>query len=136
MSLVSPTRTSAKRLAVTTWSPPGGDVGHDQFPSVPTVDSAMRRVVLLEQLGMDAEARFEYDALEASATTSVDRLLTTANVLRAHGQTSRAIRLAWKLVERGQLDLDRGIFDRGLLNRGLAHHRICCHGFAAGSILR
>ena len=96
--------TSAKRLDVATWSPPGGDAGHDQFPSVPAVDSAMRRVVMLEQLGLDAEARFEYDALEASATGSIDRLLATSNALRAHGQTSRGIRLAWKLVERGQRD--------------------------------
>jgi soluble lytic murein transglycosylase len=95
--------TSAKRLGVPAWSPPGGDSA-DRFPRVPAVDSAMRRITVLEQLGMDAEARFEYDALESSATASLDRLLATANALRAHGQTSRAIRLAFKIIDAGVRD--------------------------------
>jgi soluble lytic murein transglycosylase len=95
--------TSAKRLGAGSWSPPGGDTG-DRFPRVAAVDSAMRRITMLEQLGMDTEARFEYDALESSAAASVDRLLATADALRAHGQTSRAIRLAWKAVDAGTRD--------------------------------
>jgi soluble lytic murein transglycosylase len=63
----------------------------------------MRRIPQLEQLGMDTEARFEYDALEAAATTP-DRLLATAAALRAHGQTSRSIRLAWKVIDGGRRD--------------------------------
>jgi soluble lytic murein transglycosylase len=94
---------SAKRLNVGTWSAPGGDPGVDRFPRVPAVDSAMRRITQLEQLGMDTEARFEYDALESSATTP-DRMLATADALRVHGQTSRAIRLAWKIVDAGTRD--------------------------------
>jgi soluble lytic murein transglycosylase len=96
--------TSAKRLGVARWTPPGGDSGQDRFARAPAVDSVMRRITLLEQLGMDTEARFEYDALEAAAGSTIDRLLATANALRAHGQTARSIRLAWKLVERGQRD--------------------------------
>ena len=93
---------SARQLKTAPWSPPGGDTG-DHFPRVPAVDSAMRRITELEQLGMDTEARFEYDALESAATTP-DRLLATAAALRAHGQTSRSIRLAWKIIDAGTRD--------------------------------
>jgi len=93
---------SASQLKTAPWSPPGGDAG-DHFPRVPGVDSAMRRIAELEQLGMDIEARFEYEALEAAATTP-DRLLATAAALRAHGQTSRSIHLAWKIVDAGTRD--------------------------------
>jgi len=96
--------TSAKRLNVAPWSPPGGGSSADHFPRVSAVDSAMRRITLLEQLGMDTEARFEYDALEAAAVTSTDKLLATADALRTHGQTSRAIRLAWKVIDTGTKD--------------------------------
>lgn len=96
--------TSAKQLKAAAWSPPGGDATGDRFPRVPAVDSAMRRITLLEQLGMDTEARFEYDALEASAATSADRMLATADALRGHGQTTRAIRLAWKIIDGGTRD--------------------------------
>ena len=96
--------TSATQLKAASWSPPGGDPTGDRFPRVTAVDSAMRRITLLEQLGMDTEARFEYDALEASATASTDRLLATADALRAYGQTSRSIRLAWKIIDGGTRD--------------------------------
>jgi soluble lytic murein transglycosylase len=94
---------SAKRLDTGSWSPPGGDSAGTRYPRVAAVDSAMRRITLLEQLGMDTEARFEYDALESAATTP-DRLLATANALREHDQTSRSIRLAWKIIEAGMRD--------------------------------
>jgi soluble lytic murein transglycosylase len=95
---------SARQLDTATWAPPGGPASTDTFPRVPGVDSAMRRIELLEQLGMDVEAGFEYTALESAASGSPARLLATANALRAHGQTSRSIRLAWKLIEGGQRD--------------------------------
>lgn len=95
--------TSAKRLGTPGWSPPGGDT-ISRIPRVPAVDSMMRRITMLEQLGMDVEARFEYDALESSAPASPDRLLATAEALRAHGQTSRAIRLAYKIIDAGIRD--------------------------------
>lgn len=93
---------SAKRLGTGAWSPPGGDSA-SRYPRVPAVDSAMRRITQLEQLGMDTEARFEYDALESAATTA-DRMLATANALREHDQTSRSIRLAWKIIDGGTRD--------------------------------
>ena len=95
--------TSARRLGAPSWTPPGGDAP-DRFPRVPAVDSAMRRITMLEALGMDTEARFEYDALESAAATSVDRMLATADALRSHGQTSRAIRLAFKIIDAGTRD--------------------------------
>jgi soluble lytic murein transglycosylase len=96
--------TSAERLKVAPWSPPGGEAGVDRFSHVPAVDSAMRRITMLEQLGMDVEARFEYDALENGAGATADRLLATAAALRDHGQTSRAIKLAWKIIDGGARD--------------------------------
>ena len=98
--------TSAQRLKTAPWSPPGGGAAVDRFPRVPAVDSAMRRITLLEQLGMDTEARFEYDALEsaAGAGATADRVLATAAALRDHGQTSRAIKLAWKIIDGGTRD--------------------------------
>lgn len=94
---------SAKRLETSSWSPPGGDSASGRYPRVSSVDSAMRRITQLEQLGMETEARFEYDALESAATTP-DRMLATANALREHDQTSRSIRLAWKIIESGTRD--------------------------------
>jgi peptidoglycan lytic transglycosylase len=95
--------TSAKRLDTPAWSPPGGGAP-DRFPRVAAVDSAMRRITILEQLGMDTEARFEYDALESAAKGSLDLMLATADAFRAHGQTSRAIRLAFQIVDGGTRD--------------------------------
>ena len=55
---------SARRLGQSPWTPPARP---DSFPTVASVDSAFARAALLERLGMDAEARFEYDAAEAAA---------------------------------------------------------------------
>jgi soluble lytic murein transglycosylase len=95
---------SAKRLNAATWSAPGGDATGDHFVRIPALDSAVRRITLLEHLGMDTEARFEYDGLDAAATQSTDRMLATADAFRTLGQTSRAIRLAWKAIDAGVRD--------------------------------
>ena len=92
---------SARRLDVKAWAPAAAP---ERFPSAPAVDSAMRRIAILEALGMDVEAKFEYDALEAAAAQSEVRRLATANALRAHGQTSRAIRLALAAIDAGARD--------------------------------
>ena len=89
---------SARKLGQPAWTPAPGPAA---FPHNAAVDSAMRRIKLLEALGMDVEARFEYEALEAAAPASMARLVATATAMRDNGQTSRAIRLAWKAVERG-----------------------------------
>src|SRR6185437_10880261 len=92
---------SARKLDTGWWAPPQRP---DSFPAVPAVDSAMQRIDLLEQLGMNAEARFEYDALEQSASASTGRLLATAHAFVEHRQTSRAIHLAQKLLDAGSRD--------------------------------
>ena len=92
---------SARRLGQAPWTPAARP---DSFPTVASVDSAFARAALLEQLGMDAEARFEYDAVEAAAAGSPDRSLATARAFLSTGQASRAMRLAQKLIDGGQRD--------------------------------
>jgi soluble lytic murein transglycosylase len=91
---------AARRLEQAPWAPTAAP---DSFPRIASVDSAMSRIALLDRLGMDVEARFEYDALEAAAT-SPDRLLATARAFLDRNQSSRAIRLAQKLIDLGQRD--------------------------------
>ncbi len=92
---------AAKRLQEKSWTPTAraGD-----FPHVAAVDSAISRAALLERLGMDTEARFEYDALESAAPASAALLGATAQAFLEHGQPSRTIRLAQKLLDMGQRD--------------------------------
>ncbi|MGH7616258.1 MAG: lytic transglycosylase domain-containing protein, partial [Gemmatimonadaceae bacterium] len=59
---------------------------------------------LLERLGMDAEARLEYDALDEAATKNPERAPATAIAFAEHGQTARAIRIAQRLVDGGRRD--------------------------------
>ncbi|MDB4874737.1 MAG: hypothetical protein JWM41_1183 [Gemmatimonadetes bacterium] len=92
---------SAKRLGEKTWTPLARA---DSFPHFASVDSAMARAALLERLGMDTEAKFEYDALEAAAPASPDLLVSTAHAFLERGQPSRTIRLAQKLIDVGQRD--------------------------------
>jgi soluble lytic murein transglycosylase len=92
---------SAKRLGEKAWTPPARD---DAFAHFASVDSAIARAALLERLGMDVEARFEYDALEAAAPASPELLAATAHALLEHGQPSRTTRLAQKLIDGGQRD--------------------------------
>jgi soluble lytic murein transglycosylase len=94
---------SARRLGRTPWTPPARA---DSFPTVALVDSAFARAALLERLGMDAEARLEYDAIDAAATAtgSTDRLLATAHAFRSSGQPARAMRLAQRLIDGGERD--------------------------------
>jgi soluble lytic murein transglycosylase len=92
---------SAQRLGVPEWTPKDSVTAP---PRVAAVDSAMARAALLERLGMDVEARFEYEALEAAASSSTDRALATATALLASGQSSRAMRIAQKLADGGLRD--------------------------------
>ncbi|HEX4352910.1 MAG TPA: lytic transglycosylase domain-containing protein [Polyangiales bacterium] len=92
---------AAERLGEKSWIPAAG---LDSFPDVSSVDSAFARIAQLDRLGMDVEARYEADALETSAMTSPDRGLATAYAFVLHGQTSRAIRIATKLIDGGHRD--------------------------------
>ena len=92
---------AARRLDRSPWTPGAQMVS---YPRVAAVDSAIARITLLERLGMDVEARFEYDALEETAAGSPDRLAATAHAFLEHNQASRAIRLAQRLVDLGHRD--------------------------------
>lgn len=89
---------SARRLGEKAWSPPqaAAPIAH-----LPAVDSAMARAALLEGLGLDLEARFEYDKLARDATADTSRALPTAQAFLAAGQPSRAIALAWQAIGKG-----------------------------------
>jgi soluble lytic murein transglycosylase len=63
------------------------------FPHVPQVDSATRRVSLLERFGMSAEARYENDRLFRDAVADSSRLLATAAAFAGTDQAARAIAL-------------------------------------------
>jgi soluble lytic murein transglycosylase len=115
---------AARRLQQAPWVP---ESQPDSFPRVATVDSAMARIALLERLGMDAEARLEYDALEEQAPRSPDRLIATAHAFLEHDQSSRAIRLAQRLIDSGARDprayrLLFPVLDRDELTRDAKAH--------------
>ncbi len=85
---------SAKRLNV----PLLADKGADNYPTIPDVDAASRRIALLREFGMDTEARFEYDRLFRDADQSPARLVATAHALAGSDQSSRAITLGRQAV--------------------------------------
>ena len=92
---------SARRLGEAPWAPPPRA---DSFPTVPAVDSLMRRAELLERLGMDLEARLEYERAASPADSSIATLLATANAFRERELSTRAIQLGWRLVRLGEKD--------------------------------
>jgi soluble lytic murein transglycosylase len=93
---------AGKRLGENPWSPTSSEDGP---PHIAEVDSAIARAELLERLGMDTEAKFEYDALDDAASASNDRALAIAYAFAEHGQASRGIRIAQKLADGGRRDV-------------------------------
>ena len=89
---------AAERLGGTPWAPAAAA---DSFAQFADVEAAFARIALLEQAGMDREARWEQDRLARTADSSVDRLLATAAAFRAHGQPSRGVALTWRALDRG-----------------------------------
>jgi soluble lytic murein transglycosylase len=92
---------SARRLKRDAWKPAQAA---DSFATVPAVESAVERIGLLEELGMDTEVDFEMDALEAGASASKDAALATANAFRENGNGPQSIRIASKIIEQGDRD--------------------------------
>ena len=92
---------AARRLGEEPWAPPPAP---DVFPIVPVVDSIFHRTDMLMRLGMDYEARLEFDAALRDAGASTERMLATAAAFRDRGQTTRTINLGWKVIARGQRD--------------------------------
>jgi soluble lytic murein transglycosylase len=89
---------SAARLGALVWAPAAAS---DTLPRSASVDSAMARAELLEELGMDAEAGYEYARLRRDASPSVARLLATASAFDERGMASSAMRLASLALDRG-----------------------------------
>lgn len=89
---------ASRRLGQAPWVPAPSD---DKFEDVPTADSALARVALLRQLGMDREARWELDALSGLSGGDAEQLLAVAAALRGADEPSRAMRLAWKAIAAG-----------------------------------
>ncbi len=92
---------ASRRLREQPWTPAAAA---DVFPDVPAVDSIFMRTDQLMRLGMDTEARLEFDEAVRSGAASTDRLLATAAALRDRGLTTRAIQLGWKVIARGERD--------------------------------
>lgn len=86
---------AAARLGITPWTAPA-----------PAVDSAipfpaaLRRAVLLEELALDTEARYELDAFAAEATT-VDQIIAAGRGFLAMGHASRATRMGQRALAAG-----------------------------------
>ncbi len=89
---------SARRLKTAPWAPPAGA---DTVAHVASVDSALARMAVLDELGMDAESRFELDALAQRAERTPAEAPAIAQGLVAAGQPSRALRVAVKALDGG-----------------------------------
>ena len=90
---------SAARLGVPAWVPP---VGADSAPHVPAIDSAAARIMTLQRLGMDVEARFEIDALAARAEQAPTNAAAVADALSRVDDPYRALRVALAAIDHGQ----------------------------------
>lgn len=82
---------SARRLNAASWTAPAGP---DTVAHVRAVDSALVRLALLDQLGMDVESRFELDALAERAEATPSDAPAIAQGMAAAGQPARALRVA------------------------------------------
>lgn len=82
---------SALRLGVSPWRPVPGP---DSLAPQPELARATARAALLEQLGMNTEESFEYDAMVSAAGRSPNSILAAADALHQRGELSRAMGLA------------------------------------------
>ena len=89
---------SAKRLAIPGWSAPAGA---DTAAHSATVDSAVQRIIVLQRLGMDVEARFEIDALVARAETMPVDAASIAQALGVVNEPARGLRVALAAIDKG-----------------------------------
>ena len=72
----------------------------NNYPKVPEVDRAARRIAILKDFGMDTEATFEYDRLYADASRDSTRIVATAVALGGTDQSTRSITLGRQAVEK------------------------------------
>jgi soluble lytic murein transglycosylase len=89
---------SAARLRAPGWSAPSGP---DTPPRVAAIDGAASRIEILQRLGMDAEARFELDALVERVERTPAEAASVAGALMRVGEPARALRVAARAAARG-----------------------------------
>lgn len=89
---------SRERLGDTRWHPPAGG---SAVPSIPDVDSARRRIVMLDMLGMNVEARLEANALASSANSSLARAIAVGHTLLELGRPAAAIQVGLRTLGAG-----------------------------------
>jgi soluble lytic murein transglycosylase len=87
-----------RRLKLNGWTPP---TGADTTAHVAAVDSISARIAALQQLGMDAEARFELDALVDRASAKPAEAPAIAQALIAASEPARGLRVALRAIDRG-----------------------------------
>jgi peptidoglycan lytic transglycosylase len=69
------------------------------FGKVPAVDSAVRRIASLHDVGMEVEAGFENDRLFRDALSDPARLVATGHALAGSDQASRSIALGRRALD-------------------------------------
>ncbi len=88
---------SARRLNVPVVRFSAGDV---EYPRHPSVDSALKRIIVLNALDMSREVGYEYTTLFNLAGSSRDRLIATAHIFSGNQQAGRAIALGRQALNR------------------------------------
>jgi soluble lytic murein transglycosylase len=88
---------SAARLHTRGWVAPAGK---DSAAHLAAVDSAVARITILQQLGMDVESRFEMDALAARAERNPAESAAIADGLLRVDEPARALRVATRAAQR------------------------------------
>lgn len=89
---------ASQRLKQHGWTPPAGA---DTATHVAAVDSISARIAALQQLGMDAEARFELDGLVDRANARPAEASAIADALVAASEPARGLRVALRAIDRG-----------------------------------
>ncbi|HEX5971799.1 MAG TPA: transglycosylase SLT domain-containing protein [Gemmatimonadaceae bacterium] len=89
---------ASRRLKLNGWAPP---TGADTSAHAAAVDSISARIAALQQLGMDAEARFELDALVDRASRAPAQAPAIAQALLAASEPARGLRVALRAIDRG-----------------------------------
>jgi soluble lytic murein transglycosylase len=89
---------AARRLEQQPWTP---SAAPDSAQADSAMLAALRRAELLEALGMDDEARMEYDWMASAAEGSVETALAAARAFRDRDLAPRAIRLGNRALSNG-----------------------------------
>lgn len=87
---------SAKKLDTVVIAP---DRTANAYPAVPAVDSAIDRVAVLKDVGMDTEAELENSRLFKTAASSPQLLLAIAHAFAGTDQAERSIALGKKALD-------------------------------------